>query len=235
VNGVDILAVAQFTPLFLAILICWIFSVCVHEFAHALVAYWGGDRSVVERGYLAFNPLAYIDPVGSLLIPAAFLMMGGLPLPGGAVRINRGALRGRQWSSLVSAAGPVSNFVLFLLLAAVLHPSVGVVDPEAAQQPTWVIVAGAMCVLEIFSVLFNLLPVPGFDGFGILEPYLEPKFATKARSFGLTPLILVYFVFSVDPVMHTFMDGCSWIMESLGLPFDLTWRFYNYALFGSSE
>jgi Zn-dependent protease len=108
-------AIAQLTPLFLAILICWIFSVCVHEFAHALVAYIGGDRSVVEKGYLHFNPFKYIDPVGSLLIPAAFLLMGGLPLPGGAVSINRSALRSKHWDALVSAAGPVSNFILFLL------------------------------------------------------------------------------------------------------------------------
>ena len=47
-------------PFFIAVLICWIFSVCVHEFAHALVAYWGGDRSVRARGYLDFNPLRYM-------------------------------------------------------------------------------------------------------------------------------------------------------------------------------
>lgn len=229
------LAIADFTPLFLAILICWIFSVCVHEFAHALVAYIGGDRSVVDKGYLSFNPFAYIDPVGSLLIPAAFLLMGGLPLPGGAVMINRGALRSKAWCSLVSAAGPASNFILFLLLAAILHPSTGIVDPNAAQQPTWVIVAGAMCVLEIFSVLFNLLPVPGFDGFGIIEPHLEPELAYRARAAGIMPLVIVYFAFSYGGVMKAFMNACSWIMRSFGLPFELTWRFYNYALFGSSE
>lgn len=229
------LAIAQFTPLFLAILICWIFSVCVHEFAHALVAYWGGDRSVVEKGYLDFNPFKYIHPVTSILIPAAFLMMGGLPLPGGAVSINDSALRSKHWSALVSAAGPVSNFVLFLLLAVIVHPSTGLIDPNAAQQPTWATVAGAMCVLELWSVLFNLIPIPPLDGFGIIEPYLPYDTVRQVRSYGMTPLILIYFAFHADPVMKGFMNACANIMDWFGLPFETTWRCYNQALFGSSE
>lgn len=228
-------AIAQITPLFLAILICWIFSVCVHEFAHAVVAYWGGDKSVAEKGYLDFNPLRYIDPVGSLLIPAAFLFMSGIPLPGGAVSINTAALRSKHWDALVSAAGPASNFILFLILAAILHPSAGLVDPAAPQQPTWVVVAGAMCVLELWSVLFNLIPVPPLDGFGIIEPYLPYETTRQVRAYGMTPLIIIYFAFSSDPIMKGFMNACDNIMGSLGLPFEVTWRCYNYALFGSSQ
>lgn len=229
------LAAAQFTPLFGAILICWIFSVCVHEFAHALVAYIGGDRSVVEKGYLKFNPLAYVDPVGSLLLPAIFLALGGLPLPGGAVSINRAALRSRHWSALVSLAGPASNFVLFLALAVIVHPATGLVDPDSFRQPTWATVAGAMCVLELYSVFFNLIPVPPLDGFGIIEPYLPRELRERMRASGMVPLIVVFFLFSVDPVRDAFMNGCSIVLELLGLPWESTWRAYNLALFGSSE
>src|SRR5438034_540366 len=106
------LAMAKFTPLFGAVLICWIFSVCFHEFAHAVVAYMGGDRSVRDKGYLRFDVFSYIHPVTSILIPVLFLAMGGLPLPGGAVHIDRSLLRSKHWESLVSIAGPLSNFVL---------------------------------------------------------------------------------------------------------------------------
>ena len=92
------------TPFKLALLVGWILSVCFHEFCHALVAYWGGDRSVKEKGYLGMNPAAYIDPMMSLLLPAVILLMGGFPLPGAAVRIDRSALRSRVWASAVSAA-----------------------------------------------------------------------------------------------------------------------------------
>ena len=108
------LALAPLTPLFGAVLICWIFSVCIHEFAHALVAYWGGDRSVKDKGYLRFDILSYVHPVTSILVPVAFLAMGGLPLPGGAVYIERHRLRSKHWEAAVSAAGPAANFLLFL-------------------------------------------------------------------------------------------------------------------------
>ena len=229
------LAISQFTPLFGAILICWIFSVCVHEFAHAVVAYIGGDRSVREKGYLHFNPLAYVDPMMSIFIPALFLLMGGLPLPGGAVSINSAALRSKHWSALVSAAGPLSNIILFLILAAVVHPSTGLVDPHSFRQPSWATVAGAMCVLELWSVLFNLIPVPPLDGFGIIEPYLPADIRMKARSSGMLPLVIIYFLFSADPVRHGFMDACHFIIDWFGLPWESTWRGYNLALFGSSE
>lgn len=227
------LAIAQFTPVFGAVLICWIFSVCIHEFAHALVAYWGGDRSVRDKGYLSFNIFSYVHPVTSILIPAAFLAMGGLPLPGGAVQINDGALRSRAWSSWVSAAGPISNLLLFLLLAAIVHPATGIVDPDAVKQPTWAVLLGAMTVLELFSVLFNLLPFPPLDGYGIIEPFLSHELRAKMRSIGWGGLVAVFLLFSQVPgVMKGFMDAIDVILQFFGLPFESTWQCFNIALFG---
>ena len=66
-----------------AVFIAWIMSVVLHELAHGIVAYLGGDYTIRERGGLTLNPIQYIDPVMSLLLPAVFLLMGGIPLPGG--------------------------------------------------------------------------------------------------------------------------------------------------------
>ena len=66
-------------PLLWAIMIGWIMSVVLHEFAHGLVASWGGDYTIRERGGLTLNPLQYVDPVMSLLLPAIF---AGLKLSG---------------------------------------------------------------------------------------------------------------------------------------------------------
>ena len=79
---------------FIIVTVLWIFSVCIHEFGHAIVAYWGGDHTVKDKGYLTLNPLRYANPVMSLLIPLVFLAMGGIGFPGGAVYINTQALRG---------------------------------------------------------------------------------------------------------------------------------------------
>src|SRR5438477_13152803 len=101
-------------PLLWAAFIGWILSVILHEFAHGLVAYWGGDYTIRERGGLTLNPLAYIDPLNSLVLPTVFLLMGGIPLPGGVTYIRRDLIRSRGWSSAVSAAGPAMNFILFI-------------------------------------------------------------------------------------------------------------------------
>ncbi|HEY9616580.1 MAG TPA: hypothetical protein V6C64_07060, partial [Microcoleaceae cyanobacterium] len=77
----------------------WIISICVHEFGHAIVAYWGGDTSVKDKGYLTLNPIKYAHPVLSLLLPLVFLLLGGIPLPGAAVYIDSRQLRGRGWQS----------------------------------------------------------------------------------------------------------------------------------------
>src|SRR3954466_7301628 len=94
------------SPLFWAVFIGWVLSVVLHEFAHGFVAYLGGDYTIRERGGLTLNPLQYVDPVMSLLLPARLLLMGGVPLPGGVTYIRRDLLRGRAWQAAVSLAGP---------------------------------------------------------------------------------------------------------------------------------
>eukprot|EP01055_Gregarina_sp_Pseudo9_P000881 Gregarina_sp_Pseudo_9__880@NODE_1561_length_1495_cov_4_304945_g1448_i0_p4_GENE_NODE_1561_length_1495_cov_4_304945_g1448_i0NODE_1561_length_1495_cov_4_304945_g1448_i0_p4_ORF_typecomplete_len145_score8_65DUF3040/PF11239_8/0_0063DUF3040/PF11239_8/1_6e03DUF2207/PF09972_9/0_054Phage_holin_3_6/PF07332_11/0_056Phage_holin_3_6/PF07332_11/3_3e03DUF1700/PF08006_11/1_8Peptidase_M50/PF02163_22/2_2e03Peptidase_M50/PF02163_22/0_81_NODE_1561_length_1495_cov_4_304945_g1448_i033437 len=72
----------------LIILSGWIVSLALHEYGHALVAFIGGDHSVMDKGYLSLNFLLYIDPVMSLLLPVIMLTLGGIPLPGGSVLVN---------------------------------------------------------------------------------------------------------------------------------------------------
>ena len=100
----------------------WIISVCLHEFGHAIVAYWGGDTSVKDKGYLRLNPLKYTDINLSLTLPLIFVLIGGIPLPGAAVYINH-RLRHRWWQSTVSAAVPISSAIFTLLLAPLFQPA----------------------------------------------------------------------------------------------------------------
>jgi Zn-dependent protease len=150
---------------FFIVLIGWVFSLCLHEFSHALVAYLGGDWTVREKGYLTFNPLKYTHPVFSLLLPLLFLVSGGIGLPGGAVYIETWRLRSRYWLSAMSLAGPMANVLVAIILALVLKfTSVG----ETAFGPGLAFLA----YLQIMAVVLNLLPIPPFDGFGIIEPFL---------------------------------------------------------------
>lgn len=221
----------QFTPLKLAALLAWILCVVLHEFSHALVAYWGGDDTVRSKGYLTLDPTRFIHPVNTLLIPAIVLMMGGFPLPGAAVMIDTSRLRNEKWSTYVSAAGPACNFILFLLLCIPLHPKLGLVDPYAESQPTWVHFLGAMAVLNFIAMLFNLIPCPPLDGFGIMEHKLPHETRWKLRqpnvAYGCLFAVFMFF-WLVPRAMEPFYWMLDWVTHSLGLPFGLLLRGYLF-------
>src|ERR1041384_588310 len=139
---------------FLTVTILWIFSVCLHEFAHAIVAYYGGDTSVREKGYLTLNPLKYTHPVYSLLMPVLFMMIGGIGLPGGAVYIEEDRLRSSNWRTAVSLAGPAMNVLLIVALCAPFW--LGLIRPDLDSVAA--LALGFLIELEISAVIFNLLP-----------------------------------------------------------------------------
>lgn len=188
----------------------WVLSLCLHEYAHARVAFAGGDRSVAEKGYLSFNPLRYAHPTYSILMPLVFLMMGGIGLPGGAVYIDERALRGRRWSSAVSAAGPAANLVLTVVLAAALRV---LPDSLEALRPA----LAFLVLIEVTSTIFNLLPVPPMDGFGILAPWLPPALVARARGFGVALVWILFFALAYPPLGRVFWDGVYTALAALGV------------------
>ncbi|MEL7158611.1 MAG: site-2 protease family protein, partial [Actinomycetota bacterium] len=134
-------------PLFVFVLAGWILSLIFHEFAHAVVAWRGGDLSIPSKGYLTLDPRLYADPVTSIALPLFFLIVGGIGLPGGAVWINRAALRSRGTASLVSLAGPATNLAFAAVCLVPL--SVGLIDPEA--QPLLAAGLGFLGFLQIVA------------------------------------------------------------------------------------
>jgi Zn-dependent protease len=174
-----LLAAVDFSaPLTWAIVIGWVMSVVLHEFAHGVVAYWGGDYTIRERGGLSLNPLQYIDPFGSIVLPVIFLMLGGIPLPGGATYIRRDLLRSRAWDAAVSAAGPAMNFLLFFLLSLPFHPWVGWLTPDPMAPQSWTLTQmflSTMAQLQLIAVVINLIPIPPLDGFQIVGAFMDQE------------------------------------------------------------
>src|SRR5262245_25164117 len=141
---------------FLFVISGWIVSLCIHEYAHAVVAYRAGDVAVAERGYLTLNPLKYTHPVLSIILPVVFILLGGIGLPGGAVWVDRHAIRGgRVMDSLISLAGPATN-VLFTL--ALVVPITLASDTEA-HHTFWVALA-FLAFLQLTASILNLVPIP---------------------------------------------------------------------------
>jgi len=228
----------RFTPLMIAVLLAWMLCVCVHEFAHALVAYIGGDRSVRARGYLSLDPTRFIDPVMSLLIPAIVLLLGGLPLPGGAVLIDESALKSRRWGAYVSAAGPAANLLLFLLFALPLHPLLGLIHRFAAEQPTWVYFCGAMAYLNFVAALFNLIPLPPLDGYRLIEHRMsyETQWKLRQPQVAMSILGLLFMVFWIVPQVWIPFDLMHDLVTSaLGLPGGLIYRGYVFIMYGGAS
>jgi Zn-dependent protease len=185
----------------------WIASLCLHEFGHSLVAYLGGDRSVVASGYLTLNPLRYTNVLFSLIQPIAFLLLGGIALPGGAVYINHSALRSRVWDSAVSIAGPFANLICLVLVAIpFLIPG-----HEWWINSTNVNFFAALAVLGFFqalAVVLNLLPVPGLDGFGIVRPWLSYSLQYASNRYSTIGVYGVFIaLWFVPPVRDAFFTA----------------------------
>jgi Zn-dependent protease len=201
---------------FLLVLAGWMFSLCLHEFAHALVAYYGGDTSVRDKGYLSFNPARYTNPIDSLVWPLVFLLIGGLALPGGAVYVNRAALRSRGWDCAVSVAGPAANLFLFAFLMVPFWLGLVPKDPMV----TWKAYA-FVCELQVIAALFNLIPVPPLDGFGAVSAFMDPVARARAYGMGYITFILVLILFSGTSVGREFWRLVETLTMAAGLPLDL--------------
>lgn len=206
---------------FIFILAGWLVSVCLHEFAHAFVAYRGGDHSVVGADYLRLNPFRYAHPLLSIVLPLVWIVYGGIGLPGGAVLIQRHQLRSRVWESAVSAAGPAVNIVV----AAVALTSLRFFSGPAVGQHGFELYAaiGWFAWLQIAVSILNLVPIPGLDGWGILEPWLPSSTVhavAKIKPFGL---LLVVAILWTPAINSGFSHLISDVATGLGDPDGLPW------------
>ena len=147
-------------------------SLTVHEFAHAATAHWLGDRTPLKQGRLTLNPMAHIDPMGTVVMPL-IQAVTGIPTIGWAkpVMVNVNALRRiesrRVAHALVAAAGPLSNLLLALISVAAIALG-GRAMPQGLVE-----LLSLVFMLNVGLFVFNLLPIPGLDGSRLLPPSLD--------------------------------------------------------------
>lgn len=172
-----------------------LFSLTVHEAAHAWSADRLGDPTARRLGRLSLNPAVHVDPVGTLLLPVLAFATGA-PIIGWAKPVPvdvRRLPRGRRDFLLVAAAGPASNLVLAIGGAIVLRmvgsfesglPETGVVEPVRLMAD-WAV------RLNILLAVFNMLPIPPLDGGNVLSGLLPERIAAvydRLRSYGFLVL-----------------------------------------------
>jgi len=209
---------------FIIITVLWVFSVCLHEWGHAYVAYLGGDHTVKEKGYLTLNPVHYTDPLMSIGLPLLFMMMGGIGLPGGAVYIERHLLRSRVWETGMSLAGPAMNLVMILIISLLFRS--GLVPSEPTHLSS--IALGFLMQLQISAFLFNLIPLPPLDGFQAIGAWMPEDARQRFWAFSTTSLLILFFIFrAIQPLNDLFWTVVWLISDFLGVPYELGFEGYR--------
>ncbi|WP_460064881.1 site-2 protease family protein [Streptomyces sp. YKOK-I1] len=197
---------------FLFVTAAWIVSLCLHEYAHARTALHSGDITVGAKGYLSLNPLAYTHALLSIVLPVIFVIMGGIGLPGGAVFIERGRIHKRWQHSLVSAAGPLTN----VLFAAVCTAPFWL-DALDGVPAAFRYALAFLALLQVTAAILNFLPVPGLDGYGVVEPWLPYDVKRQVEPFAPFGLLFVFALLWVPSVNAVFFDGVDAVLRGLGI------------------
>jgi Zn-dependent protease len=171
-----------------------LFSLTVHEAAHAFTADRLGDPTARLLGRVSLNPAVHIDPIGTVLFPLIAIATN-LPVIGWAKPVpvdGRNLPHFRRDFMLIAAAGPASNLVLATLAAVIWRVLAGGAV-EAAGVPEFVVtVLQRMLLINVLLAVFNMIPIPPLDGGNVLSGLLPLRVATifdRIRPFGF---ILLY-------------------------------------------
>lgn len=192
-----------------------IFAITVHEAAHGFAARYFGDMTADRAGRITLNPLKHIDPVGTILLPALTLLVGGIlfgwakPVPVDFSRL-RHPKRDMLW---VAAAGPASNFVMALFWALMIKLSV--TSPSVYSEPM-ALMGQAGVMINVVLMVLNLLPLPPLDGGRIAVSLLPNQLAYKyaqVERYGFIILIVLLATGILGRVMAPFIDAMIQLIE----------------------
>ena len=195
-----------------------IIGIVIHESAHALAAYLLGDKTARSRGRVSLNPLAHIDPFGTVLLPLLMLAAGGpvfafaKPVP---VFLNN-LKHPKRDELLVALAGPLSNVLLALIGALIGHLLMPALVLQLPMDFLYCLFSFFMTfiVVNLSLAFFNLIPLPPLDGSSILVPFLKGKALQKyyrIQQYAMPILLVILYL--LPSVLH---------IDIIGMYFDVT-------------
>ena len=205
----DLIAVA-------ALLVC----IIPHEVAHGYVAWRLGDPTAKMAGRLSLNPIRHLDPIGSVLLPLALLLLhrfAGFPIVFGwakPVPINpnyfRDPWRGMLW---VGLAGPVTNVLMALVVAGVGHGLIAL-----GLTARWLLYfLGLVVLLSLVLALFNLIPVPPLDGSRVLAYFLPPRLRLQLMRLERVGIVIVVVLLAIGALKLVFQGAYSLWLQLVGV------------------
>jgi Zn-dependent protease len=169
--------VLQFSSRLALQFVPFLFALCVHEFAHGLVAKWRGDRTAEQAGRLTLNPLAHADPIGTFLLP---ILAVAFPSPiffGWAkpVPVNSNNLKSPRTDLFwIALAGPASNLLMAVIAGFIFGLMVKFVPADGATLAAGKIL-NHFILINLFLAVFNLIPLHPLDGGKVLARFLPAK------------------------------------------------------------
>lgn len=197
----------------IALMVCIVlFATILHEMAHAAAAYKLGDPTAKERGRLTLNPVAHLDPVGSVLLPVLMAIAGGpifafaKPVPYNPNRLRHPV----RDEVLVALAGPACNLLQALVGAVVFRLCSNAFDASGGTSAPLYVACDASFMyvyLNLMLMFFNLIPLPPLDGSAIISPLLKGEARRRyyvVQHYALPVLLgvmyLVPMMLHVDPI-----------------------------------
>lgn len=195
-----------------------IVGIVIHESAHALAAYVLGDKTARSRGRVSLNPLAHIDPFGTVLLPLLMLAAGGpvfafaKPVP---VYLNN-LKHPKRDELFVALAGPLSNALLALAAALIGYVLLPTLAGQAPMNLLYSLFSFFMTfiVVNLSLAFFNLIPLPPLDGSSILVPFLKGKALReyyRIQQYAMPILLVILYL--LPTVLH---------VDIIGMYFDIT-------------
>ena len=210
------------------VLVPMILSLTVHEFAHAWSAFKLGDDTAERQGRMTLNPMAHIDPIGTLLIPFFSVISGGIsligwakPVPVSPYRFRRSVTM-RKGMIITALAGPASNLLIALLFAGIIMIKYGdivnavtsryAVDRFLAvyamgKEEPMMLILSRVFFLNLSLAIFNMLPVPPLDGSRVLPLAWQEKIARYQILVFLGLIAMINFGSSILVVPVSFLGN----------------------------
>jgi Zn-dependent protease len=192
-----------------------VFAIVLHEISHGWVANAFGDPTAKNLGRLSPNPIRHVDPFGTVILPLV-LAVTGAPVFGWAKPVPVVAARMRNprlHMMLVALAGPGMNLALALIAAFVLAFVVGTADQPAGVATVFIIAnLSNFLLINVFLAIFNLLPVPPFDGGHVVEGLLPRRLAAKWRAMGRYAFVILILLLLVLPMVAPQLNVVEWLV-----------------------
>ena len=191
-----------------------IFAIVLHEISHGWAANAFGDPTAKQLGRLSPNPIRHVDPIGTIVLPL-ILVLASAPVFGWArpVPVNAEKMRNpRLHMMLVALAGPGMNLALALIAAVGLSILVHATTSDGLGIRFLEANLVNFLQINIFLAIFNLLPIPPFDGGHVVEGLLPRPLAAVWKRFGRFGFLLLLFLLLVLPMISPSADIIRWLV-----------------------